>query len=164
MLLYSVQAPPGELASWQRMTEITENGKVTTLAAEKIEVTLGTNWSDGGTLTITLGNVTVDTPSSLAFIKGPNTQPYASYQFTTRSSGKGGILTRLKPTTDEDGNPVDPQPRVRVSNIIAGSGAVTIEPTVSYEGEEVTFAISLLRRPVRCTILMMGTVATDNHR
>ena len=121
--------------------DITEAGKVTTLAADKIEVTLGTNWSDGGTLTIELGNVTVATPSSLAFIGGPNTQPYASYQFTTRSKAKGGIFTRLKPTTI-DGNPVDPQPHVRVSNIIAGAGAVTIEPTVSYEGEEVTFAIA----------------------
>ena len=86
-----------------------------------IEVTLGSGWFNGGTLvTITLGNVQTDIPSSLrvaaeGLLVMPGYYPdYTAYTFEARSQERNGRLVRLRPSTD---NP-SPQPRVRVGNIL----------------------------------------------
>ena len=106
-----------------------------------IEVKLDSeNWdTDGTELQITFIDTTVPIPDGLKFIDGPNTQPYASYEFITESKTKRGSFTRLKATVD---NPA-PQPRVRVGNIaVSQSGTVKITPEIAYEGQEnVNFTI-----------------------
>ena len=105
-----------------------------------IEVKLDSeNWdTDTTALQITFIDTTVPIPDRLEFIDGPNTQPYASYEFITESKTKRGSFTRLKATVE---NPA-PQPRVRVGNIAASqSGTVEITPKIAYEGEKYTFTI-----------------------
>ena len=106
-----------------------------------IEVKLDSeNWdTDATELQITFIDTTVPIPDRLKFIDGPDTQPYASYEFITESKTKRGSFTRLKVTVD---NPA-PQPRVKVGNIaVSQSGTVKITPEIAYEGQEnVNFTI-----------------------
>ena len=115
---------------------------------DPITVTLGSNWFNGGTLVITLGNVQTDIPSSLRV--APTTDydfNYTAYTFEARSMERNGRLVRLRPDAD---NP-NPQPRVRVGNImgtrIADADAdnetndttkrtLTVTPATSYPVEE----------------------------
>ena len=88
---------------------------------------------------ITFIDTTVPIPDRLKFIDGPDTQPYASYEFITESKTKRGSFTRLKVTVDKPA----PQPRVKVGNIaVSQSGTVKITPEIAYEGQEnVNFTI-----------------------
>ena len=120
-------------------------GRVTFKANERVEVKLNTAWTGSAarTLVLTFADVTVPIPNSLRYILQDENDPQtltttddtryavATYEFTTKTAGKDGVLTRLKPTTD---NPT-PQPHIRVTNIASGKGKVEITPTISYEAE-----------------------------
>ena len=118
----------------------TSLGSVTTFTADKIVVKLGTHWSNGGTLTITLGDVTVPIPGRLYYYEG-DTYPYTSYEFLTKSNAKDGAPTVLTSIGDE-GAPVDAQPRVRVGSIEAGKGTATVNKGAVYQGDTETFEVT----------------------
>ena len=124
-----------------------EHGKFA-ISDTKIEVTLGSAWFNGGTVTITLGNVQTAIPDSLrvaATGSGESGYPaYTAYTFEARSMERNGRLVRLKPSATNQ----TPQPRVRVGNILGtnvGSSVeavadttsreVTVTPATSYPGE-----------------------------
>ena len=128
------------------------HGEVT--IGDPITVTLGSNWFDGGTLVITLGNVQTDIPSSLRV--PPTTDydfNYTAYTFEARSQERNGRLVRLRPSTD---NP-NPQPRVRVGNIMGTrvladdatntdgdttKRLVAVTPAKSYPGEKHDYIVT----------------------
>ena len=63
----------------------------------KIEVTLGSNWFNGGTLVITLGNVQTDIPSSLRVAAVADGYPdYTAYTFEARSHGEERSSCEIK--------------------------------------------------------------------
>ena len=89
-------------------------GEVTKFDGEVIEVKLGSEWSNGETLTITLGNVQTAVPDRLRVVDHANyANSYTAYTFETSSKARNGHFVRLKPTSA-----AYPQPRVRVGNIL----------------------------------------------
>ena len=157
----------------------------------KIEVTLGSNWFNGGVLVITLGNVQTDIPSSLRVaatgvdVEAVGYYPaYTAYTFEARSMERNGRLVRLRPSTD---NP-SPQPRVRVGNILGTrlvdsldtfvdttSREVAVTPATSYPGEEHDYIVTFtapgpmyghvlevtLPEDARLNLLPEGTTVAD---
>ena len=124
-----------------------EHGKFA-LSDTKIEVTLGSAWFNGGTVTITLGNVQTAVPDRLD-VAGP--PPYTAYTFEARSMERNGRLVRLKPSATNQ----TPQPRVRVGNILGTklvdspatfvdttSREVAVTPATSYPGEEHDYIVT----------------------
>ena len=121
------------------------------ISKDRIEVKLGDgdrtvagsadDWAAGGTLTITLGDITTGIPTRLLHLDGSVKKgttnlgdPYANYQFTTSSRTKNGNLARI--TT---------QPNVRVGNIVGTATEIdkfdkrlefTVKPTHVYPGEK----------------------------
>ena len=80
---------------------------VPTFSKDMVEVELSTEWNNGGTLTIVLGDITTGIPSHLPSTDGADpAQPYAGYRLTASSKAKNGTLNLL-----------GSQPSVRVGNI-----------------------------------------------
>ncbi len=116
------------------------------LSQTRVQVKLSGEWSEGGTLTITLGDLTADVPSRLPNAAAAADQsPYANYQFTTSSMTKNGTLIRI-----------GTQPNVRVGNILglrtadADADNATrdtlkrvfdVSPSPVYQGENRTISV-----------------------
>ena len=111
---------------------------VKTLSKDRVEIELESTWNNGGTLSITLGNIPAGIPSHLP--EGADAAAYANYQLTASSKARNGTLKLLAD-----------QPNVRVGNILGtriddadADNATpdtlkrnfTIKPGVVYQGEE----------------------------
>ena len=119
---------------------------VKTLSNDRVEVELSTEWNNGGTLTIVLGDIEAGVPNNLPSTDGADpAQPYAGYRLTASSKAKNGTLillgsqasvrvgTILGTRSAADVTAEAATPKVFAKDKIARE--FTIKPPVVYQGE-----------------------------
>ena len=121
-----------------------------------VEVELNNEWDAGGTLTITLGDVTTGIPSHLSVARtATNNGPYAEYRLTASSKAKNGTLILLGMLKLTSGSAIlrgyAPRTRTRATLRATPSKETLRLHRRSYTKARKSAILKLhLQRPVRC--------------